>query len=79
MIITFSDVRIFECSQFSTKAGNPMGKLTFATPDNELFELLFFGNDVQALGNIQPQSTIAKISFRLAPASRGGVTLRPAW
>lgn len=81
MLVTFQDVHVTAVhTGISSKTGNPYGFLTFFLPaSNELFEIPFFGESVQALEEVQPNSTVSKISFKLAPARRGGVQLLPAW
>lgn len=81
MLVTFQDVHITSIyTGISSKTGNPYGFLSFFLPaSNEMFEIPLFGEDVQALEGIQPNSTVSKISFSLAPARRGGVELKPAW
>lgn len=81
MLVTFSDVRITSIrSGVSSKTGNPYGFLQFFVPaTNQIFEIPMFGESVQALEGITPNSTVSKISFSLEPAPRGGVNLKPAW
>lgn len=79
MVITFQDVRITSVrTGISSKTGNPYGFLQFFVPSSsEIFELPFFGDDVQALELITPNSAVQKMTFALEPAPRGGVRLRP--
>lgn len=81
MLVTFSDVRITSVrSGVSNKTGNAYGFLQFFVPaSNQIFEVPMFGESVQALEGITPNSTVSKISFSLEPAPRGGVRLVPAW
>lgn len=81
MLVVFKDVRITSKRVgVSSKTGNPYGFLQFFVPsDNLIFDLPFFGDDVQALESITPNTSINAISFALEPAPRGGVRLRPGW
>lgn len=80
MLVTFENVVVTNVrTGVSNKTGNPYGFLQFFVPaSSEIFELPFFGDDVQALERVSPNTQISKLTFFLEPAPRGGVRLKLA-
>lgn len=78
MVIVFENVTVTSVrTGVSSKTGNPYGFLQFFVPaSSEIYEIPFFGDDVQALERVTPNTTIAKLPMLLEPAPRGGVRIR---